>query len=106
MRYDHITELVGDTPLLRLDPARHGLAGVELFAKLESHNPFGSVKDRVAAAMLRDELPRLRAEGRSLIEASSGNTAKSLRVLAAMEGIGLRAITNRIRVSEVRDLLR
>lgn len=105
MRYDHIAELIGNTPLLRLDPARHGLANVELFAKLESHNPFGSVKDRAAAAMLYDELPRLRTEGRALIEASSGNTAKSLRVLAAMEGIGLRAITNRIRVTEVRDLL-
>src|SRR5690606_21388087 len=79
---------------------------VELFAKLESHNPFGSVKDRAAAAMLRDELPRLRAEGRTLIEASSGNTARSLRVLAGMAGIGLRAVTNRIRVAEVRDLLR
>jgi threonine dehydratase len=60
MRYDHITELIGDTPLLRLDPAVHGLAGVELYAKLESHNPFGSVKDRVAWAMLRDELTELR----------------------------------------------
>jgi cysteine synthase B len=105
MRYDHITELIGDTPLLRLDPAVHGLAGVELYAKLESHNPFGSVKDRVAWAMLRDELTELREGGRTLIEASSGNTAKALRVLGAMYGIDLRAVTNRIKVGEVRDLL-
>ncbi|MBF6347778.1 MULTISPECIES: pyridoxal-phosphate dependent enzyme [Nocardia] len=104
--YQHITELIGDTPLLRLDPDVHGLDGVDLYAKLESHNPFGSVKDRVAWAMLRDELETVRAEGRTLIEASSGNTAKALRVLGAVHGIGLRAMTNRIKVGEVRDLLR
>ncbi|RJO73451.1 pyridoxal-phosphate dependent enzyme [Nocardia panacis] len=105
MRYDHITELIGGTPLLRLDPRVHGLAGVELYAKLESHNPFGSVKDRVAWGMIRDELPEIRAEGRTFIEASSGNTAKALRLLGAPAGIGLRAVTNRIKVAEVRDLL-
>ncbi|MFC9894892.1 pyridoxal-phosphate dependent enzyme [Nocardia sp. NPDC127579] len=106
MRYDHITELIGNTPLLRLDPAVHRLAGVELYAKLESHNPFGSVKDRVAWGMLREELDHLRAGGQRLIEASSGNTAKALRVLGGLHGIELRAVTNRIKVAEVRDLLR
>ncbi|MFB7874184.1 pyridoxal-phosphate dependent enzyme [Nocardia sp. NPDC056064] len=105
MIYSHITELIGDTPLLRLDPAVHGLAEVELYAKLESHNPFGSVKDRVAWAMIRDDLAGITAEGRSLIEASSGNTAKALRVLGALHGVPLRAVTNRIRVTEVRQLL-
>ncbi|MFI9402850.1 pyridoxal-phosphate dependent enzyme [Nocardia sp. NPDC052316] len=105
MRYDHIAELIGNTPLLRLDPAVHGLRNVELYAKLESHNPFGSVKDRVAWGMIRDELDAIRASGQSFIEASSGNTAKALRVLGAMHGIGLRAVTNRIKVAEVRELL-
>ncbi|MEU0539799.1 pyridoxal-phosphate dependent enzyme [Nocardia sp. NPDC005978] len=105
MRYDHITELIGNTPLLRLDPAVHGLAHVELYAKLESCNPFGSVKDRVAWGMIRDELDDIVARGQTLIEASSGNTAKALRILGAMHGVGLRAVTNRIRVTEVRELL-
>ncbi|WP_278262179.1 pyridoxal-phosphate dependent enzyme [Nocardia sp. AG03] len=105
MIYSHITELIGDTPLLRLDPAVHGLPEVELYAKLESHNPFGSVKDRVAWAMIRDDLARIAADGQSLIEASSGNTAKALRVLGGLYGVPLRAVTNRIRVSEVRQLL-
>ncbi|NUP29602.1 MAG: pyridoxal-phosphate dependent enzyme [Nocardia sp.] len=104
--YQHITDLIGDTPLLRLDPAVHRLHGVELYAKLESQNPFGSVKDRVAWAMLRDELETLREQQRTLIEASSGNTAKALRVLGAIHGIDLRAMTNRIKVGEVRDMLR
>lgn len=105
MVYTHITELIGNTPLLRLDPAVHALDGVELYAKLESHNPFGSVKDRVAWAMIRDDLDRIAAGGQSFIEASSGNTAKALRVLGALHGIPLRAVTNRIRVAEVRQLL-
>ncbi|MEV0296871.1 pyridoxal-phosphate dependent enzyme [Nocardia sp. NPDC050710] len=105
MRYDHITELIGNTPLLRLDPAVHGLDKVELYAKLESYNPFGSVKDRVAWGMIRDELDEIGAAGQTLIEASSGNTAKALRILGALHGIGLRAVTNRIKVAEVRDLL-
>ncbi|WP_433192388.1 pyridoxal-phosphate dependent enzyme [Nocardia sp. CA-107356] len=105
MRYDHITELIGNTPLLRLDPAVHGLDNVELYAKLESHNPFGSVKDRVAWGMIRDDLDEIRAAGQTLIEASSGNTAKALRILGAVHGIGLRAVTNRIKVAEVRELL-
>ncbi|MBL1077092.1 pyridoxal-phosphate dependent enzyme [Nocardia sp. 2] len=105
MRYDHITELIGNTPLLRLDPAVHGLHNIELYAKLESCNPFGSVKDRVAWGMIRDDLDELVARKQTLIEASSGNTAKALRILGAMHGIGLRAVTNRIKVAEVRDLL-
>ncbi|MFI9508533.1 pyridoxal-phosphate dependent enzyme [Nocardia sp. NPDC052566] len=105
MRYDHITELIGNTPLLRLDPAVHGLDHVELYAKLESANPFGSVKDRVAWGMIRDELDAILAGGQTLIEASSGNTAKALRILGAVYGVGLRAVTNRIKVAEVRKLL-
>jgi cysteine synthase B len=105
MRYDHITELIGNTPLLRLDPAVHGLANVELYAKLESYNPFGSVKDRVAWGMIRDDVDEIAARGQTLIEASSGNTAKALRILGALRGVGLRAVTNRIKVAEVRELL-
>jgi cysteine synthase/rhodanese-related sulfurtransferase len=105
MLYERIIELIGNTPLLRLDPAVHRLDGVELYAKLESANPFGSVKDRVAVAMVGDRLDAIRAAGQTLVEASSGNTAKALQVLATMHGVGLRAYTNRVRVPEVRDLL-
>ncbi|MGW5516797.1 pyridoxal-phosphate dependent enzyme [Nocardia africana] len=105
MRYDDITDLIGDTPLLRLDPGVHRQPGVELYAKLEFYNPFGSVKDRVAWGMIRDELDEITTRGQTLIEASSGNTAKALRLLGARRGVGLHAVTNRIKVDEVRDLL-
>jgi cysteine synthase B len=103
--YQHITELIGGTPLLRLDPGRHRLAGVELYAKLESWNPFGSVKDRAAWAMIRDDLPLLTDGNHRIVEASSGNTAKALQILAGLHGSGVRAYTNRVKVDEVRDLL-
>lgn len=104
--HDSITDLIGNTPLLRLNPAVHGLNRVRLYAKLESHNPFGSVKDRAAWEMIHDDLPVIAAQGRRFLEASSGNTAKALGVLGSIHGIGLRAVTNRIKVDEVRDTLR
>ncbi len=105
MLYQHITELIGNTPLLRLDPARHHIEGIDLYAKLEFCNPFGSVKDRIAWGMIRDDLGGIIDRKQILIEASSGNTAKALQVLAAMHGLRLRALTNRAKVAEVRDIL-
>ena len=105
MLYSDITELIGNTPLLRLDPGKHGIDGAEVYAKLEFCNPFGSVKDRIAWGMIRDDLPGITSRGQTLIEASSGNTAKALQVLAAMHGIRLRVLTNRTKVPEVRDAL-
>lgn len=106
MRYDDVTELIGNTPLLRLRPDVHGLPGVEMYAKLEMANPFGSVKDRAAWGMVAEVLDDVQARGQTFIEASSGNTAKALQVLAAMRGLHLHALTNRVRVDEVRDTLR
>ncbi|MGK8524136.1 pyridoxal-phosphate dependent enzyme [Nocardia asteroides] len=83
MRYDHITELIGNTPLLRLDPAVHGLANVDLYAKLESHNPFGSVKDRVAWGMLRerpDGDPRARPDAHRGVQREHREGAAGPRV--------------------------
>jgi cysteine synthase/rhodanese-related sulfurtransferase len=105
MLYQHITELIGNTPLLRLEPARHGIEAIDLYVKLEFCNPFGSVKDRIAWGMIRDDLGEIIDRGQTLVEASSGNTAKALQVLAAMHGLRLRALTNRAKVAEVRDML-
>ena len=105
MLYNDVTELIGNTPLLRLNPARHQIPGTDLYAKLEYYNPFGSVKDRIAWGMAGPLLPGIAQRGQSLIEASSGNTAKALQVLASMHGTRLRALTNRVKVPEIRDML-
>ena len=56
MRYDTITDAIGDTPLVRIDPAVHGLRNIDLYAKLEMLNPFGSLKDRAAWSMTRQDI--------------------------------------------------
>jgi cysteine synthase A len=77
MIYDSLTELVGKTPLLRVS----GLEGqkAEIVLKLEYFNPGGSVKDRVALAMIEDaEEKGILREGSSIIEPTSGNTGVGL----------------------------
>jgi cysteine synthase A len=90
----NIAELVGDTPLVGL-PGMLGEAeregGVELFAKLESRNPGGSVKDRIGVAMIE----AAEAEGRiepgrtTIVEATSGNTGIALAFVCAAKGYEL-----------------
>jgi cysteine synthase B len=78
---------VGRTPLLRLSRVAAHLPHVELWAKAEHLNPGGSVKDRAAAAMLVDGLRRgLLAPGRTVLEATSGNTGIALAMLARALG--------------------
>ena len=83
-----ITELVGGTPVLELSgyEKAHGLKA-RILAKIESRNPAGSIKDRVALRMLleAEEQGRLRAGG-TVIEPTSGNTGIALAALCAARG--------------------
>ncbi|MFJ7248854.1 pyridoxal-phosphate dependent enzyme [Kitasatospora sp. NPDC098652] len=105
MRYDSITDAIGDTPLVRIDPAVTGLRNIDLYAKLELLNPFGSVKDRAAWNMTREALPAAVARGDTVVELSSGNTAKALALIAGMHGLPFKSVTNRMKVPEIKDLL-
>ncbi|MFI9585459.1 pyridoxal-phosphate dependent enzyme [Streptomyces sp. NPDC052236] len=105
MRYDSITEAIGNTPLVRIDPAVHGLRHIDLYAKLEMLNPFGSVKDRAAWNMARHGLAAAAERGATVVELSSGNTAKALALLAGMHGLRFKSVTNRMRVPEIKELL-
>ncbi|MDK1474496.1 pyridoxal-phosphate dependent enzyme [Streptomyces sp. 549] len=105
MRYDSITEAIGNTPLVRIDPAVHGLRHIDLYAKLEMLNPFGSVKDRPAWHMARPHLERAGAGDGTVVELSSGNTAKALALLAGLHGLKFKSVTNRMRVPEIKELL-
>ncbi|MDH6108583.1 cysteine synthase/rhodanese-related sulfurtransferase [Kitasatospora sp. MAP12-15] len=105
MRYDSITEAIGDTPLVRIDEQVHGLRNIDLYAKLEMLNPFGSVKDRAAWQMTRQALPAAVERGDTIVELSSGNTAKALALIAGMHGLPFRSVTNRMKVPEVKELL-
>lgn len=82
-----IPERIGSTPLVRLDQVVRGLDGITLLAKAEWTNPGGSVKDRAAAAMVRDARTRgLLVAGKTLLDASSGNTGIALAMLGAALG--------------------
>ncbi|MEY9944927.1 pyridoxal-phosphate dependent enzyme [Kitasatospora sp. GAS1066B] len=105
MRYDSITDVIGDTPLVRISPAVHGLRNIDLYAKLEMLNPFGSVKDRAAWSMTRPKLATAVERGDAIVELSSGNTAKALAVIAGMHGLPFKSVTNRMKVPEIKDLL-
>ncbi|MGB0757379.1 MAG: pyridoxal-phosphate dependent enzyme [Patescibacteria group bacterium] len=98
-----ITDLIGNTPLLKISKKVHGLENIELYAKLEMFNPWGSVKDRTAWGILQPFLDEL--ETKDVIERSSGNTAKALQMIASMHGSKLKTITNRIRIPEAKDVL-
>ena len=84
----NITELIGSTPLLRLERyARKCGAGAELIAKLESFNPGGSAKDRVGYNMIWEAVNEGRLKpGGTIIEPTSGNTGVGLAMVAAANG--------------------
>lgn len=91
MIYDSITELIGSTPLLRLNKyVRERGLDAEIIAKLEYLNPAGSVKDRVALNMVLDAEERgLLKTGGTIIEPTSGNTGIGLALVAAARGYKL-----------------
>jgi len=84
-----LTDLIGNTPLLRLQRLSQGL-GADLIVKLESFNPGGSVKDRIAFHMIRRaEEEGLLKPGSVIIEPTSGNTGIALAFIAACRGYRL-----------------
>jgi cysteine synthase A len=89
MIYQDITQLVGSTPLVRLNRLSDGL-GVTLLAKMESMNPGGSVKDRLALAMITAaEKEGLLGPRSVVIEPTSGNTGIGLAMVCAVRGYRL-----------------
>ena len=82
-----LPERIGKTPLIRLDLPVHDLDGISLLGKAEWGNPGGSVKDRAAAAMVRDARDRGQlTPGKILLDASTGNTGIAFAMLGAALG--------------------
>lgn len=80
-----ITGLIGHTPVVRLGPLEPEGSGVELYGKLETYNPGGSVKDRIALAMVlaAEKEGRIVPGRTTIVEATSGNTGIGLAFVAA-----------------------
>jgi cysteine synthase len=101
-----LLDLVGSTPLVEL-PRLFPKPGVRLFAKLEGQNPSGSIKDRVAKAMLdAAEASGELEPGRRLLEPTSGNTGIALALAARLRGYPLTCVVPANVTAERRRLLR
>ena len=104
-RFDNITETIGRTPCVRI----HKLAPahVELYAKLESRNPLGSVKDRLAIGVI-DAATRagVLKPGQTVVEATSGNTGIGLAMVCAQRGHPLVIVMNEAFSIERRKIMR
>src|SRR6059036_3047493 len=91
-KYGDIVAAIGHTPLVelrRLSPK----PGVRIYAKLESYNPTGSVKDRVAKAMIEDaEASGAIRPGQMILEPTSGNTGISLAMICSRKGYPLKVV--------------
>lgn len=87
-KYDSITGTIGDTPLVKI--RKLAPAGVNVYVKLESFNPMGSVKDRMALAVIEAaERSGALKPGQTVIEATSGNTGIGLAMVCAERGYPL-----------------
>jgi cysteine synthase B len=91
-RYGDIIQSIGNTPLVEL-PRLSPKPGVRIWAKLESRNPTGSVKDRVARALIEDaEAQGAIMPGQTILEPTSGNTGISLAMICSRKGYRLKVV--------------
>jgi cysteine synthase B len=91
-RFQNVVESIGNTPLVEL-PRLAPKPGVRIWAKLESHNPTGSVKDRVARAMIEDAEEKGAIQpGQTILEPTSGNTGISLAMICSRKGYPVKVV--------------
>ncbi len=91
-RYGDVVQSIGNTPLIEL-PRLSPKPGVRIWAKLESRNPTGSVKDRVARALIEDaEAQGAISPGQTILEPTSGNTGISLAMICSRKGYRLKVV--------------
>ncbi len=105
MTFESILDTIGDTPVVKLQ--RLAPRGIDLFVKVESFNPGGSVKDRLALAVVLDgeKSGRLKP-GQTIVEATSGNTGVALAMVAAARGYPFVAVMAETFSIERRKLIR
>jgi len=105
MIYSSIVDTIGRTPIVRIN--RLAPQGVTMYVKLESFNPGGSVKDRLAIGIIEDAEQRgLLAPGQTVVEATSGNTGIALAMVCAAKGYPFVAVMAETFSVERRQIMR
>lgn len=105
MKYNHILETIGSTPIVRIN--RLAPKHITMYVKVESFNPGGSVKDRLAFAIINDaERKGLLKPGQTVVEATSGNTGIALALVCAVKGYPFVAVMTETFSVERRKLIR
>src|SRR4030066_604011 len=102
---NNIIELIGNTPLVKLNKINKGLKP-QIFAKLESVNPGGSVKDRIGISMLEAaEKAGIISAGGTVVEATSGNTGIGLALACAIKGYkSIFVVTDKVSTEKINYL--
>ena len=103
--YDSILDTIGNTPVVKIN--RLGPKHVDLYVKIEYFNPLGSVKDRLAFAIINDAEQKGHLEaGQTVIEATSGNTGIALAMVCAVKGYPFVAVMTETFSIERRKIMR
>ena len=105
MIYNNILETIGSTPVVRIN--KLAPEGIDMYVKIESFNPMGSVKDRLAIGVIEDaERKGLLKPGQTVLEATSGNTGIALAMVCAVKGYPFVAVMAESFSVERRKLMR
>lgn len=107
MIYNNALELIGRTPILKVNSSLVGKDSAEVYVKLEKGNPGGSVKDRAALGMIeKAEKDGLLKEGTTIVEPTSGNTGIGLALVGRLKGYKVIIVMPETMSKERRDLIK
>lgn len=105
MIYDSVIDMIGNTPLLKLPAHVHGLKNIDVYAKLEYMNPYGSVKDRIAYGLMKDHIDDMKKTGKQPVIFSNANTAKAVSAISHYVGLKPYVVSNIMPYKEVKKQL-
>jgi cysteine synthase B len=105
MIYNSVIDMIGNTPLLKIPAEIHGLKNIDVYAKLEYMNPYGSVKDRIAYGLMKDHIEEMKNTGKKPVIVSNANTAKAVCGIAHYVGLQPYIISNKMPYKEIKNQL-
>lgn len=106
MIYESVIDMIGNTPVLKIPAHVHGLKNIDVYAKLEYMNPYGSVKDRIAYGLMKDHIVEMKKTGKRPVIISNANTAKAVSGISHYIGLNPYVISNKMPYKEVKNQLK